>query len=780
MISRSLGPEFGGSIGLCFYLSTVMNGVLNVLAFVEPLLVALGGSTAPAEYQFLLGTLVLVVCTIIPLLGTRAYARTEAVLSAVLLVASASVFVSFVLRTPFVDGEHGIAYTGLDSDTLHDNLYPKFGADESFRSVFSIVFSACNGILAGAAMSGDLSEPSRAIPKGTMWGLLLTFGMHLVATVLLGATTVRDGLYSDLAVMEHIALAPWLVGAGVYATAAFGAISSVSGASRILQAIARDGLLPVLKPFAQGTPTWDEPTAAVILTYALMQAALFTGDFNRIALVVAIFSLLTFGGLNLACLLLRLSAAPNFRPAFPYFNVWTALSGTVACFAFMFAVDVVYALVALVFLATLIAVIHFVSPPKTWGDIAQSLLYHQVRKFLLLLDITRQHPKYWRPNILLIVNDPLVHFQLIHFCNALKKGGLYMLGHVLQGSFEERIGDYTRQQAAWATLVKDMHIKAFVHLAMAPRGLDGARQLLTSSGLGGLVPNIVVLPLLAAQQTMARAPQFNEHLHEQHLNMGLHTLASAVDTLDIPAEAPLTAVEFVQLIQDALYVDKAVVVAHGFSNLDVRTYYHMDEPVGFVDVWPLQLAADMPGQDEFSSYTLVLQLGCILHTVKAWRRHYRLRVMCFVEYAEDVAEEHRRLARLLAELRIQAEIHVWCLEDAEVPVYEAARSLSRRATGTTLGAFALSHARTHSEYGTIADVPSLYNRLSTNKQYEIINCMFRKHSAGATILLTTLAPPTHTTPKYCDEYVERLRRLTHGMPPMMMMHTKTMTVTAEL
>jgi len=159
----------------------------------------------------------------------------------------------------------------------------------------------------------------------------------------------------------------------------------------------RDDLLSILHPFSQGTALDDEPTMGVLITYFLTQITLFS-NINQIASFVTMTFLLTFMVVNLACFLLkynsfqntyinfRISSAPNFRPSFHYFRWYTAFTGVIVSFATMYFVDGVYATVAAAFMCSLFLLIHYFCPPKAWGDVTQSLIYHQVRKFLLRLD----------------------------------------------------------------------------------------------------------------------------------------------------------------------------------------------------------------------------------------------------------------------------------------------------------------------------------------------------------------------------------------------------------
>ena len=265
----------------------------------------------------------------------------------------------------------------------------------------------------------------------------------------------------------------------------------VIGSAKLLQALARDHLIPGLSIFGQGTEKADEPTYAIIITYIVAQLTMLS-DINRIASFITMTYLMTFLVTNLACFLLKISSAPNFRPSFHYFNWGTAAIGTVVSGTTMFFVDGLYASGCVAILIVIFLIILYTTPPKSWGDVSQSLIYHQVRKYLLRL--RQEHVKFWRPQILLFVNDPRRQYKLIQFCNSLKKGALFVLGHVIvTQDFGGVVPEARRQQTAWTKYIDFSKIKAFVNIAISPAVEWGARNIVLSTGLGGMRPNIIVM-----------------------------------------------------------------------------------------------------------------------------------------------------------------------------------------------------------------------------------------------------------------------------------------------
>ncbi|KFO54867.1 Solute carrier family 12 member 9, partial [Corvus brachyrhynchos] len=248
------------------------------------------------------------------------------------------------------------------------------------------------------------------------------------------------------------------------------------------------------------------------------QVVLFSGKLNTIASVVTTFFLLVYATVNLACLALEWASAPNFRPTFRYFTWHTCLLGIAGCCVMMFLISPVSASASLGFLLLLLLALHYLSPSSTWGYISQALIFHQVRKYLLMLDVRKDHVKFWRPQMLLMVQNPRGSARLIDFVNDLKKSGLYVLGHVELQDLDMLPSDPLQpQQDSWLSLVDKLNVKAFVSLTLAPSVRHGVRQLLFTSGLGGMRPNTLVLGFYddeAPQDGLAQHPAFTSAREE--------------------------------------------------------------------------------------------------------------------------------------------------------------------------------------------------------------------------------------------------------------------------
>ncbi|KAG0645326.1 Vacuolar CCC family 1 [Hyphodiscus hymeniophilus] len=603
--------------------------------------------------------------------------------------------------SPFEDRKLGIEYTGPTWNTFVGNLQPQLtrgaagsqvNGKETFQDLFGILFPATGGIFAGASMSGDLKNPSKSIPKGTLYGLGTTFVLYTLVILAMAATITRASFTRNANVIQDTNISGLIILAGELASSLFSTLMGVIGSAKLLQALARDNLLPGFWIFGQGTKKGDEPTYAIIMTYIVAQITMLC-DLNQIASFVTMTYLMTFLVMNLACFLLKIGSAPNFRPSFHFFNWQTALAGTIASGAAMFFVDGLYATGCVGILVMIFLIIHYASPPKSWGDVSQNLIYHQVRKYLLRL--RQEHVKFWRPQILLFVNDPRRQYKLIQFCNSMKKGGLYILGHVIvTDDFGRSVPEARRQQAAWTKYIDFSKIKAFVNIAISPGPEWGARNILLNAGLGGMRPNIAVLGFynlddLRRSQPLIDLPDLDRSSDANDLT-GAQRELTRRDSKDVrlegvlptdycKTEAMMNVTSYVTILEDLLLrLQINVAVAKGFQDLEFP-HTKGEHTKKYIDLWPIQMSAEIAAEGDnkqnvlttnFDTYTLILQLGVILNTVPAWKKVYKLRVAVFVEYESDVEEERGRVKSLLENLRIEADVLVFWLASGKLNTYE--------------------------------------------------------------------------------------------------------------
>ncbi|GFN12939.1 putative cation chloride cotransporter [Aspergillus tubingensis] len=691
LISRSLGPEFGGSIGIVFYLGYVLNTGMNAVGLVDCFTQNFGSESGTWGnflregfwWQYLWGTVILIMCTAICLAGSSIFSRASNGLLIILLIATFSIPVSAVFMKPFSIPKVGVEFTGLRLQTLLENLKPRLtkGAAgsqirgrENFQDLFGILFPATGGIFAGASMSGDLKNPSKSIPKGTLCGLVLTFITYAIVILAMAASITRESFYKNANVVQVANLSGAVILMGEFATSFFSALMGVIGSAKLLQAVARDGLLPGLSFFGKGTRKTDEPVNAIIVTYMVAQLTMLF-DINQIASFVTMTYLMTFLVTNLACFLLKIGSAPNFRPSFHYFNWKTAATGTLVCGASMFFVDGIYATGCVGVLMMLFLLIHYTSPPKSWGDVSQSLIYHQVRKYLLRL--RQEHVKFWRPQILLFVNDLSEQSKMISFCNSLKKGGLFVLGHVLvTDDFTTAVPEARRQQTAWTKFVENSRVKAFVNITVSPTAEWGVRNVTLSAGLGGMRPNIVVIDQFREGKSLVERPSLSGRRESGGRRISRELVP--VISEDGSQEPPMSTKTYVTILEDLLFkLRMNVAVAKGFEDLELPGP-HGQHRKKYIDLWPIQMSAELGADSEskknvlttnFDTYTLILQLGCILNTVPSWKKTYKLRVAVFVEYETDVEDERGRVEALLEKLRIEAEVLVFWLACGDLKTY---------------------------------------------------------------------------------------------------------------
>jgi amino acid transporter len=477
LISRSLGVEYGGLIGPVLYLALAASVALYVIGFTEALfwffpdlpLSPLACATAVNALVF--------ACVFI---GAGWTIRLQyLILSAIalsLLSFAAGVLPAFSLAR------------------LAANAAPVYSGDTGLIVIFALFFPAVTGIMAGANLSGDLEDPGRAIPLGTLSAIGVTTVVYAAMIVLLAGGVDRTVLLEDSFALGNSARWPALVALGVFAAALSSALSSMMGAPRVLQAFATDGIIPRLQPLGRGWGRNREPRAAIVMTFLIAQLGVFMGDLNSIAPLITVFFILTYGALNLSCFYESITGNPSFRPMFR-FNHWTfSLAGALACGAAMFAIAPLLAAGALLGALLLLKVAKRKEMQSRWGDVQWGNAYERARRALLRLEREPFHPKSWRPALLAIRPGRWSGaLRTAEYAAWLQGGrGIVTLAQVVPGSVDTRMALREEESRAGRDYVHSEELDAFYTVVVEDDLNDGLQALLQCHGIGRLRPNTVL------------------------------------------------------------------------------------------------------------------------------------------------------------------------------------------------------------------------------------------------------------------------------------------------
>ncbi|XP_043975455.1 solute carrier family 12 member 9 isoform X3 [Gambusia affinis] len=836
MISRALGPEFGGSIGIMFFFANVCGSALYVLGLVEAMMGTFGipedPTVVPNSHQvlpsgywwsLLYGTAVLLLCLIVCLVGAHIYAKATFVIFLVVIIVLIMIFVSFfvvqpkmvTLPSPFKPS-NGTSpaypttanFTGLKLETLLGNLKAGYVEDYttgkmmSFATVFAVMFNGCTGIMAGSNMSGDLKNPSFSIPRGTITAVIFTYIIYNLLCLMVACSCDRVLLQRDYSFLRDINIWEPLVIIGVYSSTISASMSNLIGASRILYALAKDDLFGKVLCLAKKTSHSGNPWVAVLMSWFLVQLVLFSGKLNTIASIVTIFFLLVYAAVDLACLALEWASAPNFRPTFRYFTWHTCILGIIGCAIMMFLINAIYASASIAFMLLLLLLIHYLSPTSSWGYISQALIFHQVRKYLLMLDVRKDHIKFWRPQILLMVSNPRSSVGLITLINDLKKSGLYVLGHVQLGDLSTLPSDPLQAQYdSWLALVDHLNIKAFVNLTLADSVRHGVQHLLFISGLGGMRPNTLVLGFyddclpkdklieLSVSSTESSDPFSPSQDIEQpplHRFASLRGSSERQDYGEFGDGKVLGAQEYVSVISDAMKMLKNVVLARYFNDFDKARILSPPSALAkgnvFVDVWPVNLLRPDSCSYVDTCSLFLLQLACILNMVKSWRKA-TLRLFLCVEEGRSVRGPEAKLGQLLKDLRIKAQVKTVPWDQVVALHWQRQsgfnRNLTSKSSDLTADEMEARAIEEESEEDYANSFPSNATRVSDDYLVAVNKLILDQAMPPPAVRFLYLPRPPADTRRYAT-YLHQLDLLTQDLGPTLLIHGVTPVITTDL
>jgi amino acid transporter len=469
IVSRSLGLEIGGAIGIPLFLSQALSVTLYAYGLAESLRIVWPGIPVQAA-----------AFVIILLVGTLAFRGANAALR---LQVPIMVLIALSLAALAA----GSLFTGSLARLPASAPSGEFG----FWFVFAVFFPAVTGIMAGLSLSGDLADPRRSIPQGTVLATLTGLAVYLVVPVLLCMGSDPTVLRGEPLVWTRIALfGPWLILPGLWGAIFSSAVGSILGAPRTLQALAMDRLAPKRLSRARHG---EEPVAGLLVALAIALGAVFLGDLNTVAEVVTMFFLSVYGTMNLVAALEKLSGNPAWRPQvqIPW---WLSMAGAAGCFGAMVLINLPASLVAMVVEFFLWLLLRRRERREDWGDVRRDLYEAVIRWALVRLSHRPMTARNWRPHILVFVSNidrrlPLVRYGAWFSQNrGVVTACELVVGDLLSVDFDI----HERERQIDAVLRKE-GIVAFGEVDVVANIEQGIMAVAQANGIAGIESNTVLL-----------------------------------------------------------------------------------------------------------------------------------------------------------------------------------------------------------------------------------------------------------------------------------------------
>jgi amino acid transporter len=477
LISRTLGLEFGGAIGLVLFLAQSVSIAFYCIGFGEALIAIL-----PGDHSVLMPQVIAVAAVsflfIFAWLGADWATRFQYVVMALLVAALLSFFVGGIPR--------------WDSAMLIRN-WAAPAEKPDFWLLFAIFFPAVTGFTQGVSLSGDLKDPGKSLPMGTFLAvgvsILVYFGVALVY-----AGTLSNEALTSSGAMKRVARFEPLIDAGVIAATLSSAMASFLGAPRILQSLAADRIFPFLLPFAKGVGPAGNPRRGVLLAAGIALLTISLGSLNVVAAIVSMFFLVSYGLLNYATYFEARAASPSFRPRFKWFDMRLSLLGFLGCLFAMLAIDLKTGIIAVSILFAIHQYLKRTAGPARWADSRRAHSLQRIRENILAAASEPEHPRDWRPQILAFSNNPERRVRLIRFSSWIEgHSGMTTVVQILEGTGAKIYRDRLNAENELRQDIQASGLSAFP-LVMAASEFDiGVNSLLQVYGIGPIRANTILL-----------------------------------------------------------------------------------------------------------------------------------------------------------------------------------------------------------------------------------------------------------------------------------------------
>ena len=493
IISRSLGVEIGAAIGLPLFLAQAFSITLYAYGLAESL-----QFVWPNLPQMPIAALTVLLVALLAARGAGVALKLQLPIMAAIVL---SLLVFFF----------GVARSMPQSVDLFNHISDPAG----FWTVFAVFFPAVTGIMAGISLSGDLKNPTRSIPKGTIAAVGVGFVVYVLVAIALSLAASPRELVGDPLIWFTIAGGiAFLIFPGLWGAIFSSAVGSVLGAPRTLEALVHDRILP--NRFAARIGKIEGPGVPLLITTAIAFAAVGLGGLNAVAPILTMFFLTTYGMVNLVAGLERLSGDPSFRPTM---NVhWiVSLAGAGACFWAMFLINPLVSAVALLIELGIYLLVRRRALTARWGDARRSALVSLVRSTVLQLRRLPEDPRNWRPNILMFTTDPDRDHATTRFANWLVQDrGILTVSQLIEGSIADHVTDLPDTVQDLNRSLEKAGLTGFGEVEIVPDLGRGIVSVAQANGIAGIASNTVLFGWRERRDEMATVLEAIEELSLLH------------------------------------------------------------------------------------------------------------------------------------------------------------------------------------------------------------------------------------------------------------------------
>lgn len=514
IISRSFGINVGAAIGIALYLSQAISVAFYIIAFAEafgPLLEYLSSNFGIELYDKRLISIPATIILSVLIIKKGANLGMKA-----LYVVVAILFLSLIM---FFLGS--TEYQSSFADFDWDNTVPN---PDNFFLVFAIVFPAFTGMTAGVGLSGDLKDPKKSIPMGTLLATISGMIIYVFIAYKMSNSADPQSLVDDQLIMMDIAIWGPIIPIGLACATISSALGSILVAPRTLQALGGDKVFPLMKINAylsKGKEGSNDPVNATIITAVIALIFVSIGDVNVVAEVISMFFMITYGSLCLISFLQHFAADPSYRPSFK--SKWyISLLGALLCVYLMFKMNTQYAIISIIMMTIIYVFITQTSKSKEGlAKIFQGVIFQISRKLQVFLQKVEIGEENWRPSVICISQDFFSRpsaFQLMRWLSHRYGFGTYI--HYINGYLSKDTNEKAKielQRLLKATGISKSNV--YVDTLISPSFTSAVAQSMQLPSVSGKDINMILfeysknkledLDHIIDNFTMVKAAQFD-------------------------------------------------------------------------------------------------------------------------------------------------------------------------------------------------------------------------------------------------------------------------------